>query len=67
MVYPDQRGSSVTIIGALGTCIPGHLYFQTAKSTNKEDCSEFLENLRERLPPHQPGAPKPIVVIDNHP
>ena len=67
MVYPDARGSSVTLIGALGTCIPGFVYFHTAKSTNKEDCSDFLEKLREKLPPHKPGDLKPIVIIDNHP
>ena len=67
MVYPDQRGSSVTLIGALGTCIPGYVYFHTTKSTNKEDCSDFLEKLRDKLPPHKPGAKKPIVIIDNHP
>ena len=67
MVYPDTRGSSVTLIGALGTCIPGYVYFQTADSTNKEDCSEFLVNLSEKLPPQEPGAPKRIVIIDNHP
>ena len=67
MVYPDSRGSSVTLIGALGTCIPGYVYFHTATSTNKEDCSDFLEKLSEKLPPQKPGAPKRIVIIDNHP
>jgi hypothetical protein len=66
MQYPDGRGSSVTILGALGTHIPGYIFFHTLTSTNMVDCSNFLVSLHAKLPRQEPGAPARVIVIDNH-
>ena len=63
------RGSGVTILGAIGECLPKGV-FVLAPTTNREHVMDFFKKLRSVVTPN-PMTPKVrqkklVVVLDNH-
>lgn len=51
------------MFGCLGTCIEGNFYGELARSTNKIDFMEYLENLSTKL---TVVGCRPWFILDNH-
>lgn len=60
-----KKYNSITVFGAIGSCIRGNGVFMLADSTNAVDFVKFLELIKRRLKSPYNKKTKPVILLDN--